>query len=111
MICATYLRFQQYSILAVAAEEKKGSVDVDIHSSLLKETRYTMIKNLLLVICVLAVLNSAWTLTFRVEPKSEECFYADVKPSTNLELTWAVIDGGLLDIRVVVSNNNVIDYN
>jgi hypothetical protein len=67
-----------------------------------------MIKNILLVVCVLAVLHSAWTLTFRVEPKSEECFYADVKPSTNLELTWAVIDGGLLDVRVVVSINQIL---
>jgi hypothetical protein len=65
-----------------------------------------MMKNLLVVICTLAILHSAWSLTFRVEPKSEECFYADVKPSTNVELTWAVIDGGLLDIRVAVSNNN-----
>lgn len=69
-----------------------------------------MMKNLLVVICTLAILHSAWSLTFRVEPKSEECFYADVKPSTNVELTWAVIDGGLLDIRVAVSNKAGLGY-
>jgi hypothetical protein len=38
-----------------------------------------------------------------VEPKTTECFYEEINAGANVELSWAVLDGGLLDIRVIVS--------
>jgi len=37
-------------------------------------------------------------MMFKVEPKSEDCFYEDYPANTKVEIEWSVLDGGLLDI-------------
>jgi hypothetical protein len=46
--------------------------------------------------------GASQSFTLKVEPKSIECFHEELNPGTNVELSWAVLDGGLLDIRVIV---------
>jgi len=65
-------------------------------------------KNTLAVIgvflCVL-YLSCAQTparMMFKVEPKTEDCFYENYPANAKVDLEWAVLDGGLLDIEVRV---------
>lgn len=48
--------------------------------------------------------------TLKVEPKTVECFHEELNSGTNVELSWAVLDGGLLDIRVVVKKDGNIIF-
>lgn len=50
----------------------------------------------------LFLVYSVSCMTIKVEPKSEECFYEDMKNGEELFVKWNVIDGGLLDIDVRV---------
>jgi len=64
-----------------------------------------MTRNLLVFAAVL--LHLLWmcvgeSIILKVEPKSEDCFYEDYQRGSNVDLTYAVLEGGLLDIEVRV---------
>jgi len=45
----------------------------------------------------------------KVEPKQEDCFYEDYPRGTQIDFTYAVLEGGLLDIEVrVFQGQNMI---
>lgn len=55
------------------------------------------------VVSVLALfLYCTNALTIKVEPKAEECFYEYLEQTQQTELTYNVVDGGLLDIELRV---------
>jgi len=39
-------------------------------------------------------------MMFKVEPKTEDCFYENYPANTKVDVEWAVLDGGLLDIEI-----------
>lgn len=59
-----------------------------------------------LFVLFLSVASAA--LIFQVEPKSRECFYADLQSGQTSHISYFVLRGGLLDIDMTVSLwNNV----
>jgi len=66
-----------------------------------------------LALCCLASAVCASKLTtLQVEPKAEDCVYVEMDRNQQAVLTFAVVRGGLLDIRLVIKgpgeNGNVI---
>jgi len=47
----------------------------------------------------------------KVEPKSEDCFYEDFQRGTAVDLTYAVLEGGLLDVEVRVYQAQNLVFN
>jgi len=47
--------------------------------------------------------HSETTLTLQVEPKSVECFYEDVESLEDVTVYYQVLRGGLLDIKVIIT--------
>jgi hypothetical protein len=61
--------------------------------------------SLLLAVCAFFA-DQAAALTIQVEPKAEECFYADLLPGKNFKFEFEVIRGGLLDVNLRVIGPN-----
>lgn len=66
---------------------------------------------LFLAICVSTFpsTSAVWSwsaLSLEVPPKSEECFYQDLKAQAVFEMDFEVIRGGLLDIEAVITAPN-----
>merc|ERR1719231_330051 len=61
---------------------------------------------LVLLCCILLIVPSLGELTFQVDPRSSECFYADVEKGLPFSLKFEVVRGGLLDIKIRVSDPN-----
>jgi len=55
-------------------------------------------------------LEYAHALTLQVEPKMEECFHEDIPANSDVELTFTVIRGGLLDIRTKIEGPDGVIY-
>jgi hypothetical protein len=66
-----------------------------------RRTHLTMAR-LLAIVYILAIVSSAFGVTIKVEPKSEECFHEDLEQGVEFEVLWNVIDGGLLDVEYKV---------
>ena len=49
-----------------------------------------------------SLLSLANSITIKVDPKTEECFYEDLESGDEVTWSWAVVDGGLLDIEISV---------
>lgn len=58
-----------------------------------------------LLLLSLVVLGTS-ELTFQVEPKTSECFYANVEKGAPFSMKFEVIRGGLLDIKLRVADPN-----
>ena len=56
----------------------------------------------IVVLCCLALLPVAESLSFQVEPKAMECFTESFSRHRQVKLNWQVTRGGLLDINVRV---------
>ena len=70
-----------------------------------------LLLSLVLLLCFLPFSRSikshyASSLTFQIEPRSEQCLYDDVDVNTLYALEFEVTRGGLLDIRLRVSDPN-----
>ncbi len=65
---------------------------------------------LFVAIAAFAVVASASTLTFQVEPKSSECFFEVLSSGSPFDMNFEVLRGGLLDIKfqLVDPNQNVV---
>lgn len=61
-----------------------------------------MSKSLIVGLLVVCLATSAFGLTMKVEPKTEECFTENLVVGDDVEARWGVQDGGLLDIDVRV---------
>ena len=48
----------------------------------------------------------ASSLTFQIEPRGEQCFYEDIEMNTPFQMEFEVTRGGLLDIRLRVTDPN-----
>ncbi|GFO01345.1 transmembrane emp24 domain-containing protein 5 [Plakobranchus ocellatus] len=68
---------------------------------------YPYSKRLVLMFCFCSVaLCSEIDLTIDIPAGRQECFWQDVPASTSVEVDYQVIDGGDLDISVLVSSPN-----
>eukprot|EP00808_Paulinella_micropora_P025292 g2662.t1 len=56
-----------------------------------------------LLLCLHGVLGE---LTFKVKPQSKDCFYEDLEALKSFVLEFEVLRGGLLDIRLIISDPN-----
>lgn len=65
-------------------------------------TSNRMSKSLIVGLLVVCLATSAFGLTMKVEPKTEECFTENLGVGEDVEARWGVQDGGLLDIDVRV---------